>query len=119
LRLRHFERANDARGCAETADLWENLRRGDPASLFAAARIRAVTAKVVRWTDPSTEGTRRFGAEADLAMDWLRKAVASRFKGADALQNDKDFDALRGREDFQSLLPSLGKQPAAKAGSHD
>src|SRR5207248_9366403 len=43
LRLRHYEKANDAAGCRQTAEMWEKLKRTDAGSLYDAARRRAVT----------------------------------------------------------------------------
>ncbi len=40
-------------------------------------------------------------------MARLRQAVAAGYQGGDPLKKDKDFDALRDREDFQKLLANL------------
>ena len=48
---------------------------------------------------------------ADRAMEMLRQAVKAGFKDAANMQQDKDLDALREREDFKTLLAALGKQP--------
>jgi hypothetical protein len=40
-------------------------------------------------------------------MAWLRKAVAAGFTDAEHIKQDRDLDALRGREDFQQLLAEL------------
>jgi tetratricopeptide (TPR) repeat protein len=45
--------------------------------------------------------------QADLAMDWLKRAVAAGFKNSDQIKQDADLDALRGREDFKKLLADL------------
>src|SRR5438105_12662547 len=68
LRLRHFEKANDANGCRTTAELWEQQQRTDAASLYQAAVCRAVTAKVLRAKDPSDLAAKQAAAEADRAM---------------------------------------------------
>jgi non-specific serine/threonine protein kinase/serine/threonine-protein kinase len=112
LRLRHFERSRDAAGCAETADLWENLQCPDTDSQYAAARMRAVTARVLRLADKSPAATQRAAAEADRAMEWLKKAVAGGSKHAARIKQDKDFDALRDRPDFANLLGTLRTPPA-------
>jgi eukaryotic-like serine/threonine-protein kinase len=49
--------------------------------------------------------------EKDLAMDWLRQAVAAGFKNVKWLKEDKDLDALREREDFKTLLAELLTKP--------
>src|SRR5262249_34868019 len=48
LRLDYFAQAGDAKGCKATAELWEKMKRTDSASLYNAARYRAVTAIVLR-----------------------------------------------------------------------
>jgi serine/threonine protein kinase len=45
--------------------------------------------------------------QAELAMDWLKKAVAAGYKDVDLMRKDSDLDALRGREDFKNLLAEL------------
>jgi serine/threonine protein kinase len=51
----------------------------------------------------SSDGTK----EANLAMDWLKKAVAAGFKEAGQFKTDTDLDALRQREDFKKLVAEL------------
>ena len=76
-------------------------------SLYHAGRMRAVTASVLR-ADAKSEGAgKQASAEADRAMDWLRKAVAAGWTDADRLAKDKELDALRGRLDFKKLLAEL------------
>ena len=41
---------------------------------------------------------------ADLAMDWLKRAVAAGYKDVAKMKNDRDLDPLRDREDFKKLL---------------
>jgi hypothetical protein len=79
----------------------------DPASLYNAARYRAVTAAVVRATDKSPDGAKQADIEAERAMASLRKAVDAGYKNAASLQQDKDLDALRDRADFRSLMAAL------------
>jgi hypothetical protein len=45
--------------------------------------------------------------QADLAMDWLQKAVAAGFKDAARLGKETELDALRDREDFKKLHGEL------------
>jgi tetratricopeptide (TPR) repeat protein len=107
LRLRHFEKAKDAGGCRATAELWEKLQRTDAGSLYDAACFRAVTAAVLRATDPSSDTAKEADAEADRAMAWLRQAVAAGYKNVAHLKKDTDLDALRDRADFRALLAKL------------
>jgi eukaryotic-like serine/threonine-protein kinase len=46
-------------------------------------------------------------AEADLAMDSLRRAVAAGYGDASNMQTDTDLDSLRGRNDFRILMMDL------------
>jgi tetratricopeptide (TPR) repeat protein len=108
LRLRHFEKAKDVAACRATAEMWEKLRRRDANSLYNAARFRAVTAKVLRATDPSPDAATQADAEADRAMAWLRQAVAAGYKNVAHMAKDTDLDALRDRADFRALLAELG-----------
>jgi hypothetical protein len=48
---------------------------------------------------------------ASRAVGLLRQAVAAGYKDVEHIQQETDFDPLRGREDFQQVL----KQLAAKA----
>jgi tetratricopeptide (TPR) repeat protein len=45
--------------------------------------------------------------EADLAMEWLRKAVAAGYKNLAHMKQDTDLDPLRKRDDFQKLMTEL------------
>jgi serine/threonine protein kinase/tetratricopeptide (TPR) repeat protein len=107
LRLRHFEKDRDAMGCRQTAETWESLRGSDADSLYNAARMRAVTAAVLRAADKAPAGARQADAEADRALDWLKQAVAAGYKNAAHLKQDKDLDALRDRADFTKLVTAL------------
>ena len=109
LRLSHFARSRDAAGCRETAEMWEARRQTDGDSLVVAARLRAVTAAVIR-DDPRTadaEKNRLINEETDRAMAWLTQAVAAGFTNAKPLKEDEAFDSLREREDFQKILADL------------
>jgi serine/threonine protein kinase/tetratricopeptide (TPR) repeat protein len=108
LRLRHFARANDPAGCRVSAELWESMGLADVGSLFNAACFRAVTASVIRATDTSPAGAAMARAEADRAMDLLRRAAAAGYRNAGGLASDEDLDVLRDRDDFRRLLGELG-----------
>jgi tetratricopeptide (TPR) repeat protein len=107
LRLRHFEQVKDVAGCRQTAALWEGLKRTDADSLYEAARMRAVTAAVLREADPNPANARESHAEADRALAWLKQAVAAGYRNAARLQRDRDLDALRDRADFTRLVRKL------------
>jgi hypothetical protein len=109
MRLRHFERSKDPAGCRQTAAMCEKLNRTDAASLYDAARMRAVTAAVFRAADPSPAGAQQANAESEQAMGWLKQAIAAGYKNAAHMAKDEDLVTLRQREDFQNLLAELQK----------
>src|SRR5262245_61766931 len=111
LRLWHFAKTKDAAGCWQTAEMWENLKRADADSLFNAARMRAVTAAVLRKADKTPEGSKQAEAEADRAMAWLKQAVAAGYKNAAHLKQNMGLDALRDRADFTKLVTMLDGIP--------
>jgi eukaryotic-like serine/threonine-protein kinase len=112
LRLEHFSRVKDAVGCRATAEMWEKSDNKDGVSLYNAACARAVTAAVIHETDKSPAGAKEASAEADLAMAWLKKAVAAGFRDAAQFKRDSDLDALRDRDDFKKLLADLEASPS-------
>jgi hypothetical protein len=103
---------NAAAGCLAAAAEYEALKQTDGGSLFDAACNRALCAGAIS-DDPKTpaaDAPRLAREQADLAMGWLRKAVAAGFKD-DARMKNKDLDVLREREDFKKLLAEL-RNPA-------
>ena len=109
LRLRHFQKARDAAGCRESAEMWENLKRIDIECLYKAACIRAVTAAVLHSEDTSGTIDRQANTEAERALVWLKKAVAAGYKDAAQIKQDKDLSFLRDREDFAKLMTMLAR----------
>jgi len=107
LRLRHFEKVKDAAGCRATSAMWEQLKRTDAGSLYNAARMRAVTAAVLRAGGQSAATAKEADAEADRAMAWLTQAVAAGYQNSAHMRRNTDLDALRDREDFKKLLAGL------------
>jgi tetratricopeptide (TPR) repeat protein len=99
IRLRYFEKAQDAAGCRATAELWEQQKRTDADSLYQAAVCRAVTAKVIGAGDATAAA-----AEADRAIVWLKQALAAGYKGKTPPGADPDFAVLSDRPDFKTLL---------------
>jgi serine/threonine protein kinase/tetratricopeptide (TPR) repeat protein len=114
LRLRHFEKARDAGGCRQTAEMWEGLKRSDAESLYIAARMRAVTAAVLHEAESSSAAARPADAEADRAMAWLKQAVAAGYNNAARVKQDNDLEALRDRADFTNLVARLQARPPEK-----
>jgi hypothetical protein len=107
IRLPHYAKAKDAAGCRALAEMLEKLKPTDGLTLYNIACMRAVTAALLRETDNSHAAAQNSAAEAELAMGWLKQALAAGFKDIQLLRTDKDLDALRDREDFQKLLAGL------------
>ena len=106
LRLRHFEQAQDFTGCRATAQLWENLGRSDGDSFYQAGICRAVTAKLMQKALGADEaGLAK--SEADQAITWFHKAIATGYKDVAKITRPEDFDALRDRADFHELKKNL------------
>jgi tetratricopeptide (TPR) repeat protein len=112
LRGQYFQKVKDPAGCRQTAVMWEKINRTDAAGLACAASLRAVAAAAFRANDKSPSGTHEADLEADRAMGWLKQAVAAGYKNTAALKQDKDFDALRGRDDFKKLTADLEQESA-------
>jgi serine/threonine protein kinase len=106
LRLHHFEKTKDADGCRAMAEMCEKLQLTDPAGCYDVARFWAVTAAILRARGKSAEA-KQADAEADRAMDWLKKAVAAGDKNVAKLNQNKALDTLRDREDFRKLVAEL------------
>jgi hypothetical protein len=114
LRLKHFENTKDATGCRATAELWEKLNRTDAPSLHTAARMRAVTASVIRANDASAGAAQDVINEADRAVAWLRQAVAAGFADAAGLKKDRAFNVLGDRADFTTLVSELEEKAKSR-----
>jgi non-specific serine/threonine protein kinase/serine/threonine-protein kinase len=108
VRLRLFAKNNDAAGCRATSEMWEKQKRSDAGSLYNAACWRAVTAGVIQATDREPMlRSKDAAAESDLAMDWLKQAVAAGFNDVAHMKQDADLDALRSRDDFKQFVAEL------------
>jgi serine/threonine protein kinase/tetratricopeptide (TPR) repeat protein len=124
LRLRICERSKDGAGCRRTAEMWEALNRTDAMSLYTAARLRAVTAAVLRTPTATLNKTARqpvdagnqADAEAERAMGWLKQAITAGYKDTAHIKQDKDLESLRSREEFKKLVANLatGNEAAKK-----
>jgi len=106
LRSQQFAKWTEGLGCRETAEMWEKLNRTDAQSLYTAARLRAVTAAVLR-KDKTEEIAKQADAEANRAISWLQKAVAAGYQDVNRMKKETDFDPLRERADFRKLVAEL------------
>jgi serine/threonine protein kinase/tetratricopeptide (TPR) repeat protein len=109
IRLQIARNKKDVAGCLAAAAEHEARKPTDAGGLYDAGCYRAVCAAVIRedLKTPAADMPRLAKEQADLAMAWLRKAVAAGFKDAEHMKQDKDLDALREREDFTKLLAEL------------
>jgi tRNA A-37 threonylcarbamoyl transferase component Bud32 len=105
--FRYYQTRKSIARCRATAEKWENLGLSDSNSYYNAACIRAVTATLVQDSDDSATGTKEAEAEADKAMEWLKKSVEADYSNAALVKKDEDLDSLRRRPDFQKLLREL------------
>jgi tetratricopeptide (TPR) repeat protein len=93
----HAQAVAEANALTEAKDV-----TGD--TLYGVARVYALAAAKVTG-DPRP---RLADAYAARAVELLRQAVAKGYKNAAHLKQDKDLDALRGRQDFTELVAKLG-----------
>jgi serine/threonine protein kinase len=93
---------------AEALKLWEQkleptrakLGPDHPRTLSNMYNLACVHARMIPESNDRVN-------HADLAMEWLQKAVAAGFRDMNTLKKDNDFDALRNREDFKKLIREL------------
>jgi serine/threonine protein kinase/tetratricopeptide (TPR) repeat protein len=83
------------------------LPAADPAIGATIYGIACVHALMIPKADDKTK-------QADVAMGWLKQAVAAGNKNVEHMKKDKDLDALRDREDFRKLIAELEKSAGKK-----
>ena len=110
--MQYYFKSRDVTGCRETAAMWDTTNRTDVDSLYGAARAHALVAWMIRDQDSSSEAENHSNTEADLAMSWLRKAVAAGYRDAAHMAKDADLDVLRKRPDFIKLMAELAALPS-------
>jgi eukaryotic-like serine/threonine-protein kinase len=81
----------------------DKRNRTDAFDLYNAACSHAVAASVLRACNKPADAAR----EADLAMAWLKQAIAAGYHDALLMKGDTDLAALRDRDDFKKLLADL------------
>jgi hypothetical protein len=109
FRVRIHREAKDAAGCRATAQMWEKRSPQTAGELYNAACFRAVAA-AVQAEARGDEAARLADADAEKAMDRLRRAVAAGWKDRAHMETNSDLDFLRGREDFRKLLAGLAEK---------
>jgi eukaryotic-like serine/threonine-protein kinase len=81
----------------------EKQNRTDALALYNAACSHAVAASALRACNKPGDAAH----EAELAMDWLKRAIAAGFHDALLVKGDTDLAALRDRDDFKKTLTDL------------
>jgi len=104
--LAYFRARHDAMSCRRLAERWEQANTTNGGWLYDAACWRAITAATIKESG-APDAAKQAVAEADRAVDWLRKAIANGYKDVANMKKDSDLDSLRGREDFKKLLTDL------------
>jgi tetratricopeptide (TPR) repeat protein/tRNA A-37 threonylcarbamoyl transferase component Bud32 len=94
--------------CEETLPLFE--AKFGPGHLYTLTTIYNVACLHATLMPGSTNP----GKEADLAINWLKKAVAAGFKDIALIKSDPDLNALRGRDDFKKLVNELEANTAVE-----
>jgi hypothetical protein len=89
--------------------MWEKRQPRPAGALYDAACFWAVTA-AVQAEAKGEESALLAAADADKAMDGLRRAVAAGWQNRAHMERDSDLNFLRGREDFRKLLEGLPKK---------
>jgi serine/threonine protein kinase len=107
LRFRDSQKTGDADGCRKIVESCEDLRPTTPGWLYNLACYRAVTAALLRADRKAPHNQERAKADAERAMDWLKRALAAGYKDTAHIKRDKDLDALRDRADFRQLLEGM------------
>ena len=82
------------------AECKRTLPAGDSAIIGTIYDTACVHALMIAKADDKTK-------QADVAMDWLKQAVAAGYRNAANVKTDKRLDALRERADFRALLGEL------------
>jgi serine/threonine-protein kinase len=86
--------------------IYERLPARTPRDLYNLACTHATLAGIAagRGSDRTTD--RRL-AEAEQAMQWLRRAVAAGYRNVGFMRTDSSLNPLRSRPDFQALMMDL------------
>jgi tetratricopeptide (TPR) repeat protein len=111
-RVRFGQRAEAVPDLRRALELWAR-RRSIPIDMrFERARVEALLAGLAR--DPSSSVTpAEAAAFADRSVESLRDIITGGW-GLRSELKEPDFDAIRGREDFQKLLSELETKAQSK-----
>ena len=117
LRVMACDFRGDAAGFRVALVKWEQWRKPSSGTdLYNLACFNIRLSILVRAADPSPAVAKQADADADRAMDCLRKAIAAGYRNLAKMEKDTSLDGLRGRKDFQELMASLrAKAPAPES----
>lgn len=104
--IRHFASLSDVAACRSRAERWEKHLDGSAEYLSIAAHLWSMTSGAQAKASAG-DAASLARADADRAMAWLNKAVAAGFDDASELEQNEDYAALRGRQDFKNLLQQI------------
>ncbi len=105
-RIRFHSSRDDAAACRANAEQWDKLTNNSGEFLAHAAKLWSMTSQV-QARAAGSDAARLARQDADKAIAWLTKAVAVGYKNQADLEKNRDFDALRNRDDFRKLLRGL------------
>ncbi len=106
LQLKAGRTAEAAARVRRAIAIWKGLSSWTPYDLYNLACSHAVLAGVA--AEPGSGMTAADGrADADEAIEFLRRAVAAGYRKLNIIRTDPDLDPLRSRQDFQLLLMDL------------
>ena len=105
-----------SRAYRDARDYFDSLPRATSEELDSLACVAAMCSVPDTGIAASTQDAAESRRNMDLAIDSLRKAVASGFNDVKTVKTDPDLDSIRSRPDFKALIADLeGK--AAQVGS--
>jgi len=105
--------ADHATAAAEATDGWNEAKARREDQRVAALLARCVILAQKDRNLPETRRKELTQAYGDRAMEFLGRARKAGLMDVDSLNNSRDFDPLRSREDFRQLLRELAP-PSAK-----
>lgn len=108
LRFLHFKLQRDLKQCLATVEMWDKLGLNQSEYYMDRACAWAAISKLKSEIEKVSALQ-----EADLAMALIQRAVAVGWKDVKQLEEEKDLDILREREDFRLMLTKL-KQAAGE-----
>jgi len=108
LRIMASNLRKDVSGFRNAVAKWEEWRKPTSGTdLYNLACWSVRLSELVRAADRSAAATKQADADADRAMDCLRRAVAAGYRNLSNIEKDKYLNPLRGRKDFQELVAAL------------